>query len=190
MLYPLAAQDPGARGAALAEVELVLGGDPAAVGPLGMRIARAVAAGELEVDPAGGEGPVPALLGVLGALARARRAGRRAAVVLEPGRAEGTAEAFFVAGGIVRSRAALSPDDWRDGARAGLDVLRRAARRPAALAPDALDEVTIVEGRLVEGSPTGSALPLGEGWRTAETLTWIEGAVARVCAVARPPAAD
>ncbi|HEX2507199.1 MAG TPA: hypothetical protein VHK23_02670, partial [Miltoncostaeaceae bacterium] len=76
----------------------------------------------------------------------------------------------------------LTAEDWRDGARAGLDVVRRAGRRPAALAPDALDEVTIVEGRVLDGAATGFALPLQEGWRTAEALSWVEGAVALACA--------
>ena len=71
-------------------------------------------------------------------------------------------------------------------ARAGLDVVRRAARRPAALAPDALDEVTIVEGRLLDGAANGFALPLPGGWRTAEALSWIEGAVALACAPGAP----
>ena len=83
----------------------------------------------------------------------------------------------------------LTGGDWRDGARAGLDVVRRAGRRPAALAPDALDEVTIVEGRLLEGAATGFALPLPDGWRTAEVLAWIEGAVALACASRAAPSA-
>ena len=66
-------------------------------------------------------------------------------------------------------------------------MVRRAARRPAALAPDALDEVTIVEGRLSDGGATGFALPLPEGWRTAEALSWIEGAVALACASRAAP---
>ena len=180
-LYPLGAQDPAARDAGLAEVGLLLGGDAAATGRLGLRIAEAVADGRLEIDPAADDGPVPALLGALGALARVRRAARRAAVIVEPGRDAGTAEAFFAAGGIVRSRALLSRDDWRDAARVGLDAVRRARRRPAALAPDALDEVTIVEARLLDGAGAGSALRLPEGWRTAEVLSWIECAVALVC---------
>jgi DNA polymerase III epsilon subunit family exonuclease len=181
-LYPLGAQDPAARDAALAEAEALLEGDAAAVGRLGLRLPEAIAEGRLEIDPAASDGPVEALLGVLGALARVRRGRRRAAVIVEPGRDEGTAEAFFVAGGIVRSRAELTAEDWRDGARAGLDVVRRAGRRPAALAPDALDEVTIVEGRVLDGGATGFALPLQEGWRTAEALSWVEGAVALACA--------
>jgi DNA polymerase III epsilon subunit family exonuclease len=188
-LQPLGAQDPAAREAALAEVEALLEGDAAAVGRLGLRLPEAIAEGRLEIDPAATDGPVEALLGVLGALARVRRGRRRAAIIVEPGRDEGTAEAFFVAGGIVRSRAELTVGDWRDGARAGLDVVRRAGRRPAALAPDALDEVTIVEGRLLEGTATGFALPLPDRWRTAETLAWIEGAVALACAGAAPSAA-
>ncbi|HEX2503632.1 MAG TPA: exonuclease domain-containing protein [Miltoncostaeaceae bacterium] len=180
-LYPLGAQDPAARDAALAEVEVLLAGDSAAVGRLGLRVAQAVAEGSLQIDPAGEDGPVEALLGALGALARVRRAARRSAVVVEPGRDAGTAEAFIVAGGIVRSRAALSPGDWRDAARVGLDVVRRAERRPAGLAPDALDEVTIVEARLLDGAGSGSALRLPEGWRTAEVLSWIECAVALIC---------
>jgi hypothetical protein len=181
-LYPLGAQDPAARDAALAEAEALLEGDAAAVGRLGLRLPEAIAEGRLEIDPAASDGPVEALLGVLGALARVRRGRRRAAVIVEPGRDEGTAEAFFVAGGIVRSRTELTTEDWRDGARAGLDVVRRAGRRPAALAPDALDEVTIVEGRVLDGAATGFALPLQEGWRTAEALSWVEGAVALACA--------
>ena len=181
-LYPLGAQDPAARDPALAEVESLLAGDAAALGRLGLRLPEAIAEGRLEIDPAAADGPVASLLGVLGALARVRRARRRAAVIVEPGRDEGTAEAFFVAGGIVRGRTVLAPEDWRDAARAGLDAVRRAARRPAVLAPDALDEVTIVEGRLSDGAATGFALPLPEGWRTAEALSWIEGAVALACA--------
>ena len=34
----------------------------------------------------------------------------------------------------------------------------------------------------MEGAITGSALRLSRGWRTAEALEWIEGAVARACA--------
>jgi DNA polymerase-3 subunit epsilon len=180
-LYPLGAQDPAARDAGLAEVELLLAGDAPALGRLGLRIAEAVTDGRLEVEPADGDGQAAALLGVLGALARSRRAARRAAVVVERAREEGAAEAFFVAGGIVRSRTLLPHDGWRDPARVGLDVLRRAARRPASLAPDSLDEVTIVETRLLEGDAAGAALRLAPGWRTAETLSWIEGAVARLC---------
>ena len=185
-MYPLAAQDPEARDEALAEVEELLGGDAAAIGRLGPRIAQAVADGRLDFDPSEADGPAESVLGLLGALARVRRARRRAAVIVEP-RRDGRAEAFFVAGGIVRSRADIAPDDWRDAARVGLDALRRAARRPAALAPDALDEVTIVEGRLLDGAATGSALRLPAGWRTAVALAWIEGAVARVCSTSAAP---
>lgn len=183
-LYPLGAQDPAARGAGLAEVESLLAGEPEAMGRLALRIGEELAAGRLLPDPESG-GPAEALLGVLGALARVRRAGRRAAVIVEPGPAEGTAETFFVAGGIVRSRAALSPEGWRDDARAGLDAVRRAGRRPAALAPDALDEVTIIDARLHQGPATGSSLRLPDGWRTAAALSWVEDAVARVCAPPR-----
>ena len=151
-----------------------------------LRIAQAVADGRLDFDPSEADGPAESVLGLLGALARVRRARRRAAVIVEP-RRDGRAEAFFVAGGIVRSRADIAPDDWRDAARVGLDALRRAARRPAALAPDALDEVTIVEGRLLDGAATGSALRLPAGWRTAVALAWIEGAVARVCSTSAAP---
>ena len=185
-MYPLAAQDPEARDEALAEVEKLLGGDAAAIGRLGPRIAQAVVDGRLDFDPSEADGPAESVLGLLGALARVRRARRRAAVIVEP-RRDGGAEAFFVAGGIVRSRADIVPHDWRDAARVGLDALRRAARRPAALAPDALDEVTIVEGRLLDGAATGSALRLPEGWRTAVALAWIEGAVARVCSTSAAP---
>ena len=185
-MYPLAAQDPEARDEALAEVEKLLGGDAAAIGRLGPRIAQAVVDGRLDFDPSEADGPAESVLGLLGALARVRRAQRRAAVIVEP-RRDGGAEAFFVAGGIVRSRADIAPHDWRDAARVGLDALRRAARRPAALAPDALDEVTIVEGRLLDGAATGSALRLPEGWRTAVALAWIEGAVARVCSTSAAP---
>ncbi|HVG99979.1 MAG TPA: exonuclease domain-containing protein [Miltoncostaeaceae bacterium] len=185
-MYPLAAQDPEARDEALAEVEKLLGGDAAAIGRLGPRIAQAVVDGRLDFDPSEADGPAESVLGLLGALARVRRAQRRAAVIVEP-RRDGGAEAFFVAGGIVRSRADIVPHDWRDAARVGLDALRRAARRPAALAPDALDEVTIVEGRLLDGAATGSALRLPEGWRTAVALAWIEGAVARVCSTSAAP---
>lgn len=183
-LYPLSAQDPAVVRAGLAEVELLLGGDAAAIGRLGGRIAGALADGRLEFGDDGDDAPAAAALGVLGALARVRRAVRRAAVVVEPAREEGAAEIWFVAGGIVRIRAAVSAHDWRDAARAGLDAVRRAGRRPAFLAGDALDEVAIVEARLVEGASTGSALRLGPGWRTAEALAWVEGAVARVCASA------
>jgi DNA polymerase III subunit epsilon len=188
VLYALDADD-GARAAALAEVERLLGGDAAAIGRLGVRIAEAVLDGRLDADPGGGDDPAGDVLGLLGALARVRRAGRRAAVIVEPA-AGGGAEAFFVAGGIVRSRAAVTPDAWRDAARAGLDAVRRAARRPTGLAPDALDEVTIVEGRLLERSAPGSALRLPAGWRTAETLAWIDEAVARASAAPPPPAGD
>jgi len=188
LLYPLGAQDPVARDAGLAEAELLLSGDDAALGRLGLRIAEAVVDGRLDIDRAG-DGPVDALLGALGALARARRAGRRVAVIAEPGRDEGSADCFFVAGGIVRSRTVLAPGRWREDARVGLDVLRRAGRRPAALAPDALDEVTIVEGRLLDGAATGEVLRLSPGWSTAEALAWIEGAVARLCEEPAPPSA-
>jgi hypothetical protein len=126
------------------------------------------------------------VLSILAALARARRAARCQAVVVERAAEAGSAEAFFVVGGTVRHTAALASDDWREPARRGLAILRSEARRATALDPRALDEATIVEGRLGERAGADAALRLGPGWRTETALAWIGRAVRTVAGPGAP----
>jgi len=129
-----------------------------------------------------------AVLGVLAALSRARNAPRRTAVLVEPRRVLGGADVFFVGGGVVRHQAAVSAEEWADGAKAGLAVLRRLSRSRSGdgpLAPDALDEAAIVGDRLEALRGSAAAVELGPGWRTADALARIGEAVA-VLAVAVP----
>jgi hypothetical protein len=128
---------------------------------------------------------------VLAALSRSRNAPRRTAVLVEPRRALGGADVFFVGGGVVRHQAAVSPEEWAAGAREGLAVLRRLSRSRAAggpLAPDALDEAAIVGDRLEALRGSGAAVELGPGWRTADALARIGDAVAALAVTAPPPA--
>jgi DNA polymerase III epsilon subunit family exonuclease len=184
-LVPLAALDAAVRAGAVQEVLRLLEGEPQALGALGARLAPAVRDGRIAIEPSGG--PVEALLGTLAALARARRARVRTAVLLERGEREG-AEAFFVAGGVVRHRADLPPDGWEESARRGLRLLRRHARAaPDLLAPDSLDEAVIVDERLRERKDGDGALRLDPGWRTADALAWIGLEVRRFARAAPPP---
>jgi DNA polymerase III epsilon subunit family exonuclease len=179
-LYPLEHADADTRDAAVVALRAALSGEPRALADLGTRLATAVAAGAVQVDRGERTDGPRAVLGVLAALSRARNAPRRTAVLVEPRRAGG-ADVFFVGGGVVRHQAAVSPEEWADGARSGLAVLRKLSRSRAGggpLAPDALDEAAIVGDRLeaLRGSP--AAVELGSGWRTADALARIGEAVA------------
>ena len=97
-----------------------------------------------------------ALLGTLAELARARRAAGRFAVLVEPGEEPHIAEAFFVAGGVVRHRALLDADAWAEQCREGLAVLRRHSRASRTLlAPASMDEAAIVGERLRQAGARG-----------------------------------
>ena len=118
------------------------------------------------------------------------------AAAVEPRGALGGADVFFVGGGVVRHQAAVSAEEWADGAKEGLAVLRRFSRARSGagpLAPDALDEAAIVGDRLEALRGSGAAVELGAGWRTADALARIgEAGAARAVAVpvAVPDAPD
>ena len=159
----------------------VLRGDAVALGELGLRLGRAVAGGTVAVDPGEGLDAPRAVLGTLAALARARRASARFAVLVERGEEPHVAEAFFVAGGVVRHRAPLDADAWAEQCREGLAVLRRLSRGARGpLAPEAMDEAAVIEERLREAGPDDGALVLSRGWRTVEVLEHIGCAVRRL----------
>ncbi len=177
-LFAIADPDPALRVAAAAGVAGVLGGDPAALGDLGLRMGRAVAQERLAVDTGEGSDPPRAVLGMLAALSRARRAESRLAVLVERGDGPHVAEVFFVAGGVVRHRAQVDEDAWAEQSRAGIAVLRRYSRSSRELlATEALDEAAIVEERLRRSGVGGGALVLARGWRTAEVIEHIGRAV-------------
>jgi len=151
------------------------------LGDLGRRMGDAVTEGRVRTEAANGAEPPAAVLGALAALARARRAAARMAVLVERGEDPHVAEAFFIAGGVVRHRAHLDADAWAEQSREGLAVLRRYSRAPGELlAPEAMDEAAIVEERLRAGGPEGGALALSKGWRTVEVLEHIGNAVGRL----------
>ncbi len=180
-LFPIADPDPAVRGAAVAALAGVLEGEPAALGDLGLRLGRAVAEDGLEIEAGDAPDPARAVLGMLAALARARRAAMRFAVLVERGEDPHIAEAFFVAGGVVRHRAPLDADAWAEQCREGLAVLRRHSRSPRApLAPAAMDEAAIIEERLRQAGADDGALVLPRGWRTVEVLEHIGCAVRRL----------
>lgn len=180
-LYPIADPDLAVRAAAVAGVAGVLEGDPAALGDLGLRIGRAVSQDRMAIDTGDGSDAPQAVLGTLAALSRARRAAARLAVVVERGEEPHIAEAFFVAGGVVRLRALLDADAWAEQCRDGLAVLRRHARSPREpLSADDLDHAGIVEERLRQAWPEDGALVLARGWRTVEVLEHIGCAVRRL----------
>ena len=180
-LYPIADPDAVVRAQAVAALAGALGGEPAALGDLALRIGPAVAQGRIVVDAGEGPDAPRALLGTLGALARARRAAARFAVLVEPGEEPHIAEAFFIAGGVVRHRAQLDADAWAEQCREGLAVLRRHSRSPRELlAPEAMDEAAIIEERLGRAGVGDGALELPRGWRTVEILEHIGCAVRRI----------
>ncbi len=180
-LFPIADPDPAVRAAAVSGVAGVLGGDPSALGDLGLHMGSAVAQDRMAVDTGERSDSPRAVLGTLAALSRARRATSRFAVLVERGEAPHVAEVFFVAGGVVRHRAELDQDAWAEQSREGLAVLRRYARSPREpLSPEALDEAAIVEERLRQVGPGGGGRVLAKGWRTAEALEHIARAVRRL----------
>ncbi len=185
-LYPISGPDPDARARAVGALAGVLGGEPAALGDLGLRLGAALAGDRVTSDVGDGPDAPQALLGTLAALARARRAAARFAVLVEPGEEPHIAEAFFVAGGVVRHRAMLDADAWAEQCREGLAVLRRHSRSPRELlAPTAMDEAAIVEEHLRQAGAGGGALELPRGWRTVEVLEHIGCAVRRIAESAR-----
>ena len=178
-LYPLDAPDPAIRAHTRADLGAALAGEPSALAGLGLLLGVAVAGGAVAVDRGDGPDAPRAVLGLLAALARARRAAARTAVLVERG--EEGAEVFFVGGGVVRHRVCVEPAGWNEPVREGLAVLRRHARGPAApLAADALDEAAIIEERLREGAGGPGALALLPGWRTATAVERIGRAVAAI----------
>jgi hypothetical protein len=191
-LYPLDHEDADVRDEAVTLLSAVLSGEPRALADLGTRLATAVAAGTVAVDRGERTDGPRAVLGVLAALSRVRRASGVMAVLVEPCRSQGGTDVFFVGGGVVRHQAALEQGAWTEGAREGLAVLRRHARSRAAavhgpLAPDALDEAAIVGDRLEALRGTPAALELRPGWRTAEVLARIGRAVDALAAPAPAP---
>lgn len=183
-LYAVADADPEVRAAAHAGLTGALRGEPAALGALGVLLGAAAAAGDLPPGEDGDPAGPGAVLALLGALARARRASARAGVIVEPAGA-GASEVFFVGGGVVLHRVVVEASSWSAPVREGLRAVRRRARRPAPLPPEALDEATIVEERLRDG---GDAMALRPGWRTARVLERVGRAVERIAASAPPPA--
>jgi hypothetical protein len=147
-----------------------------------------VAVGQTSIDPDEGVDPPRALLAMLAGLARARRAAVTVAVMVVPTELEGGAELFFVGGGVVRHSAAVLPGAWEGPAREGLDILRR--EPPQELAPDALDEVMIVEDRLRALRATGAALDLVPGWEAAGVLEGVGRALGALGAPSPEPAPD
>ena len=105
------------------------------------------------------------MLAALSRVAPRARAGRRC--WWSRGGRSGGADVFFVGGGVVRHQAAVSADDWADGAEGGLAVLRRLraprSAAPGPLAADALDEAAIVGDRLeaLRGSAAAVELRVG-----------------------------
>lgn len=188
-IYPIDHPDAAVRSAAAAALGEALSGEPRALADLGVRLAVAVAVGAVAVDRGDQPDGPRAVLGVLAALSRARRAAGRLAVLVEPGGESGGAEVFFVGGGVVCHRAAVTPDAWVEQVREGLAVLRRHARSrnggPGPLAPDALDEAAIVEDRLRALRGSAAALELRSGWRTAEALQRVGRAVGTLAVAAR-----
>jgi hypothetical protein len=192
-LYPLEHDDADTRDAAVVALRGALSGEPRALADLGARLAQAVAAGTVVVDRGERTDGPRAVLGVLAALSRSRNAPRRTAVLVEPRRALGGADVFFVGGGVVRHQAAVDADDWADGAKDGLAVLRRLSRQRAAagpLAADALDEAAIVGDRLEALRGSGAAVELRSGWRTADAMARIGEAVAALAVALPEPGRD
>ena len=103
------------------------------------------------------------------------------------------ADVFFVGGCVVRHQAAVSAEEWADGAKAGLVVLRKLSRArsgPEPLAADALDEAAIVGDRLEALRGSAAAVELASGWRTADALARIGEAVALLAVAAPEPEPD
>lgn len=192
-VYPLEHDRADTRDAAVVALRAALSGEPRALADLGARLAAAVAAGAVQVDRGERTDGPRAVLGVLAALSRARTAPRRTAVLVEPRHALGGADVFFVGGGVVRHQVVVGPDDWADGAKAGLAVLRRLSRARSGggpLAPDALDEAAIVGDRLEALRGTPAAIELGPGWRTADALARIGEAVGLLAVAVPAPDRD
>ncbi|WP_217915095.1 exonuclease domain-containing protein [Miltoncostaea marina] len=184
-LYPLDSPDPAERERAAEALAAALDGEPAALGGLAVLLGAALAAGALGMDRDEPHDAPRAALGLLTAVARARRAATRTAVIVEP--CQAGAEVFFVAGGVVRHRVEVDAAGWAAPVREGLRALRRHARRASLLAADALDEAAIVEERLRRRRDAPGTLPLAPGWRTAAALEEIGRAVAAAAAVGGPP---
>ncbi|MGD9694027.1 MAG: exonuclease domain-containing protein [Thermoleophilia bacterium] len=183
LLLPLSDPDPVERAGAVAEVHGLLDGDPGALGRTGARLAAAVRDGALGSRPAG-EDLTAALLATLAGLARARRARDRTAVVVEPGSAEGDADAFFVRAGVVSHHVRLPASGWRAPAREGLAALRVGRTRGAPMDAGVLDEATLVAERLGSRSDGRGVVRLEPGWRDEDALA----AIGRALADLGPPA--
>ena len=123
VLYPLRDADPRLCEMSVRDLTAVLDGDPVALGALGLPPGRR-RVGAVPLDR--GEAPdgPRAVLALLAALARARRAAVRCGVIVEPSGPDGAAEVFFVAGGVVRHRAVVDAGGWTV-------PVRRASRRSA-----------------------------------------------------------
>ena len=182
-LYPIGDDDLAARAAALAELAALLDGEPAALAGFALRLAPSVASGRTPVVPVEGDDGPRAVLAVLAGIARARRAARTDAVLVEPAGEEGCAELYFVGGGVVLHSASVAAGGWEGAAREGLEVLRARGR---ALDPEALDEVVIVEDRLRQLRATGAALDLVPGWETAGALARVGRALDALSGAAPP----
>lgn len=140
------------------EVRALLSGEPAGLDALRWRLVQGFAEGRLAGDE--GRDHVAALLALVGALGRVRRACRGEAVVAERLGDGDSATLFFVARGRVVHRADVRRRGWRRAARRGLAALRT----PDGVDPlpaEALDEALIVDARLTAArdDPTALRLP-------------------------------
>ncbi len=187
---PCAGGDPEAYAEAVEQARALLGADAAqGLARLGELAAAAAAEGRLTA-PADRE-RLDALVGVVAALARMRRATARDAVLVEPAAAPGTAHAFFVARGRVVARAEVTPEAWRTAAAAGLARLRAAsAAVPEPIPPETLEEVAIVDERLRQRAGHPGAVPLEPDWRDLTALAAVGRAVERVLAEGPPRTED
>jgi len=182
---PCGAGDPAVYAEAVDDVRELLAGSPEGLARLGALSARAAVEDRLS-EPEDRE-RLDALLGVVAALARLRRATGRDAVLVEPAAEAGTAHAFFVAGGRVAARAELTAAAWRAPAAAGLARLRAGVVHPGEpLPPEALEEVAIVDERLRQRAGHPGAVPLRGGWRDLTALAAVGRAVERVLADGPP----
>ncbi|MGI9538715.1 MAG: exonuclease domain-containing protein, partial [Miltoncostaeaceae bacterium] len=152
--------DPREYAHVVEEARSLLAGEPTGLDALRRRLVEGFAAGRLVGDQ--GRDQVAAVLALVGALGRVRRACRGDAVVAERVGDSDSATLFFVARGRVVHRADVRRRGWRRAARRGLAAMRvPAAESSEPLPAEALDEALIVDARLtaVRDDPTALRLP-------------------------------